>query len=64
MITTTFPHGNADQSSSQSLHSVAEFPVAWFQATPAFLILRPAARFLSDWVHATPAGIALRALFH
>ncbi len=64
MTTTTFLHSGAHQKSSQALHSVAEFPVSWFQATPAALVLRPVATFLADWVRATPAGMAFRALFH
>lgn len=62
MTTTTFSHHTTDHASSPSLHDVAEFPVSWFQATPAYIVLRPVAAFLKDWVQATPAGIVLRAL--
>lgn len=64
MSTTTFQHNTASHASSQTLHNVAEFPVSWFQATPAAFVLRPVALFLADWVRATPAGMAFRALFH
>jgi len=63
MTTTTFSHNSAEHASSPSLHGVVEFPVSWFQATPAYLVLRPVAAFVKDWLQATPAGIALRALF-
>lgn len=64
MSTTTFHDSVSDHASSQSLYAVGEFPVAWFQATPAFIILRPVAAFLAAWFQATPAGIVLRALSH
>lgn len=64
MTTTTFSHNTAEHASSQSLHGVVEFPVSWFQATPAYLVLRPVAAFVKEWAQATPACIALRALLH
>lgn len=63
MSTTTYQPNTTDHASSQALHSVAEFPAAWFQATPAFIVLRPVGAFLTAWFQATPTGIVLRTLF-
>ncbi len=63
MNTTTYQSAN-QPASTDALHAVAEFPVAWFQATPAYIVLRPVGAFLGAWFQATPAGIALRTLFH
>ncbi|WP_372398965.1 hypothetical protein ABMY26_20240 [Azospirillum sp. HJ39] len=59
MSTTTFQLGTANHASTDALHVVAEFPVVWFKATPAYLILRPATAFLREWAAATPAGMVL-----
>ncbi|PWC34438.1 hypothetical protein [Azospirillum sp. TSO35-2] len=59
MNSTTFHPGSNDHTSSDALHAVAEFPVAWFEATPAYLVLRPVAAFLREWAAATPAGVVL-----
>lgn len=62
MSTTTFQTGTANHASTDALHAVVEFPVAWFEATPAYLVLRPATAFLREWAAATPAGIVLAML--
>ncbi len=64
MTTATFQPGTDNHASTDALHAVAEFPVAWFEATPAYLVLRPVAAFLREWVAATPAGIVLGLLKH
>ncbi|MFP5515008.1 MAG: hypothetical protein ACLGJC_18210 [Alphaproteobacteria bacterium] len=64
MTTATFQPGTDNHAATDTLHAVAEFPVAWFEATPAYLVLRPIAAFLREWVAATPAGIVLGLLKH
>ncbi|WP_247893262.1 hypothetical protein [Azospirillum endophyticum] len=62
MTNTTYQSGTDNHASADALHAVAEFPVAWFEATPAYLVLRPLGAFLSEWAAATPAGIVLTLL--
>lgn len=62
MTTATFQPGNEHHASTDALHAVAEFPVAWFEATPAYLVLRPVGAFLREWAAATPAGYVLSLL--
>ena len=57
MTTATFQPGTDHHVSTDALHAVADFPVAWVEATPAYLVLRPVAAFLREWLAATPAGI-------
>ncbi|MBP2298608.1 hypothetical protein [Azospirillum picis] len=64
MTTTTFQSGSNDHSSAGVSHAVGEFTVAWFEATPAYLVLRPAAAFLREWIAATPVGILLNLSKH
>ncbi|CAO3421961.1 hypothetical protein [Azospirillum endophyticum] len=62
MTTTTFQPATDNHASAGALHAAAEFPMAWFEATPAYLILRPVGAFLSEWAAATPVGIVLNLL--
>ncbi|QKS52367.1 hypothetical protein HUE56_18445 [Azospirillum oryzae] len=62
MTTTTFQPGTDNHASNDVLHALAEFPVAWFEATPAYLVLGPIAAFLREWAAATPAGFVLSLL--
>ena len=40
MTTTTFSHAAADRTSSSALQGLRAFALAWFQATPAYLVYR------------------------
>lgn len=62
MTTTIFQPGTEHHASTDALHAVAEFPAAWFEATPAYLLLSPVGAFLREWAAATPAGYLLARL--
>ncbi|WP_042695528.1 hypothetical protein [Azospirillum sp. B506] len=62
MTTATFKPGTDHHASADALHAVSEFPVAWFEATPAYLALRPVGAFLTEWAAATPVGLILSLL--
>lgn len=40
MNTSTFSHAGADRSQSSVSQAIREFAVAWFQATPVYLVYR------------------------
>ena len=40
MNTSTFSHAGADRAQSSAVQAVREFVVAWFKATPIYLVYR------------------------
>jgi hypothetical protein len=61
MSSITFPQAVRERTSSP--HPVHDFVTAWYEATPASILLRSAAPFLRAWFQATPVAIVLRTVF-
>ncbi|SMH59399.1 hypothetical protein [Azospirillum agricola] len=60
MSIVTFPQAGHDHASTPSHGPAAGFIAAWYEATPAAILLPPVGRFLKAWFEATPMSIALR----
>ncbi len=57
MSSITFPQAGNERASSP--HPVLAFPAAWYEATPASLLLRSVGSVLGAWFQATPVAIIL-----
>jgi len=64
MSSITVQHAGQHHEAPASHGAVTEFVTAWYQATPAAIILPPVGAFLKAWFQATPVSIALRMMSH